>query len=249
MPNWFENEALWRALYPFLFSEQRMATADRHVDDLLQLAGRPVATALDLACGPGSHSVALARRGITVTGVDASPYLLGQARQRAAAANVEVEWIEADMRAFERPSAFDLALNLFTSFGYFEDESDDRLVLQRLYGSLRPAGALVMDMLGKEHLARLYEPTTSEEAEDGTVLVRRTEIEQSWSWATTECTVLRGKEIERFTYGHRLFSARELALLLAEAGFEDAHFHGDSEGGAYGPDAERLIAVAYKPAA
>ena len=92
---------------------------------------------LDLACGPGRHAVALARRGFRVTGVDRTRSYLDAARRRAAEQHLELEFIQEDMRQFERPGYFDVVLSLFSSFGYFDEPQEDRRVLAHLYVSAR----------------------------------------------------------------------------------------------------------------
>src|SRR5437879_6135958 len=144
---WFEDESFWRDFYPFMFSEERVAIGDEQVAQVLALAGVDAGAALDLCCGPGRHSVALAKRGLTVTAVDRSAFLLGKARERASAAGVNVEFIEEDMRRFRRPGSFDLICNLFTSFGYFESEGEDLEVLRNIRESLKPGGVFVIDVI------------------------------------------------------------------------------------------------------
>ena len=132
MGEWFEDEALWRDFYPFLFAEERLRLGADEVAQALALAGIAAPAgkaALDLCCGPGRHAVPLAQRGLRVTGVDRAALLLDRARERASLAAVDVEWVQADMREFRRPAAYDLALSLFTSFGYFAAPEDDLLVL------------------------------------------------------------------------------------------------------------------------
>jgi SAM-dependent methyltransferase len=162
MGEWFENEALWKDFYPFLFAEERLRLGADEAAQALALAGITAAAgkaALDLCCGPGRHAVPLAQRGIRVTGVDRAALLLDRARTRASLAAVDVEWVQADMREFRRPAAYDLALSLFTSFGFFAAPEDDLLVLRNVRQSLRPGGVLVMDLMGKENLARVFQPT------------------------------------------------------------------------------------------
>src|ERR1039457_5861482 len=151
---WFENESLWRELYPYVFPVERVAAAVGQVTGILALAGVNGGAVLDLCCGPGRHAVEFARRGFTVTGVDRSAFLLERARERAAVAAAPVEWVLDDMREFRRPASFDLACNLFTSFGYFEREEDNLRVLRNVWESLRDGGALVMDMVGRERMER-----------------------------------------------------------------------------------------------
>ena len=126
MNAWFENEQFWKHLFLFLFPESRFAAAVDEVDKILRLS-RPGGNAvLDLACGPGRHSMAFARRGFSVTGVDLSPFLLSKARDRAHAQKLGIEWIRKGMKEFVRPDSFDLAVNVFSSFGYYEKEEDNR---------------------------------------------------------------------------------------------------------------------------
>ena len=135
--DWFADEDFWAAAYPFMFPEERFVKAAEQVDKILRLAGFEPRTVLDLCCGPGRHSAQFAKRGFRVTGVDRSPFLLQKARQCAAAENLDIEWIEQDMRAFRRPEGFDLAVNLFTSFGYFDDDAENRAVLRNVLPSTR----------------------------------------------------------------------------------------------------------------
>ena len=71
------------------------------------------------------------------------------------------------MRSFVRPDAFHLALSLFTSFGYFEDECDDLQVLRNVHRSLKPQGVLVMDVVSKERLAKVFQSTVSQRTPQG----------------------------------------------------------------------------------
>jgi 2-polyprenyl-3-methyl-5-hydroxy-6-metoxy-1,4-benzoquinol methylase len=72
---WFENDDFWRTFYPFMFADERFAATPDEVDRILALTQCSGGNVLDLCCGPGRHSVELARRGFQVTGVDRSPFL------------------------------------------------------------------------------------------------------------------------------------------------------------------------------
>jgi hypothetical protein len=77
------------------------------------------------------------------------------------------------MRRFTRPRAFDLAVCLFTSFGFFREDADNRRVLDNVAKSLHPGGTFVMDMLGKEVLARIFAATSSNDIPGGVMVQRR----------------------------------------------------------------------------
>src|SRR5579872_2056518 len=170
---WFDNESFWRELYPFMFSDRRFADATDQVAKLLKLAKPRGKSALDLCCGPGRCSIALAKRGFSVIGVDRTKFLLAKARAKARAARVKIEFLQQDMRDFLRPNSFNLALSMFTSFGYFDDKHEDQLVLQNIYKSLKPGGVCVIELLGKERLAKMLQPTNSTTLPNGTVIIER----------------------------------------------------------------------------
>ena len=137
MSDWFEEESFWSSLYPFMFSERRFEVAEDEVRGILDLTNLKGGEVLDLCCGPGRHAVALAKEGFRVTGVDLSPFLLEKAASDAQDERVDIELVREDMRHFVRPGRFDLVINLFTSFGYFDDKSDDMVVLENIYQNLR----------------------------------------------------------------------------------------------------------------
>lgn len=244
---WFDDDSFWRELYPFMFPERRFSDAVRQVDQALELTKTTGKLALDLCCGPGRCSIALARRGYSVTGVDRTKYLLARAKRRAKAARVRIEWVQADMRDFVRPGAFDLVLSIFTSFGYFDDKREDLVVLANIFASLRPGGTFLIDVLGKEWLARVFQPTTSETLPDGTRLVQRHEIYDGWTRIRNEWILVRKGKARSFAFHHTVYSGQELKDRMEKVGFVDVRLYGDLEGSDYGTNAQRLIAVGRKP--
>jgi SAM-dependent methyltransferase len=81
---------------------------------LVQRVVRPGDRVLDVATGPGGMAIAAARAGATATGLDVAPSLLAEAQARAAAAGLEVRWVEADMTAIPEPdAAYDRVLSAF----------------------------------------------------------------------------------------------------------------------------------------
>jgi SAM-dependent methyltransferase len=243
---WFDDAEFWETFYPYMFSEERFAAAAEQVEQLLALTAFQGHAVLDLCCGPGRHSVLLAQRGFAVTGVDRTEFLLGKARERAEEANIAVEWVHEDMRRSVRPGAFDLAINLFTSFGYFDDKDEDLLVLRNLHQSLRPGGQLVIDVMGKERLAKVFQPANIEEEPDGALLVQRREIFDDWTRVRNEWILVRDGIARTFRFYNTIYSGQELKDRLRAAGFDPVRLYGDLAGAEYGLDARRLVAVARK---
>ena len=240
---WFEDESFWETFYPHLFSEDRMAAAPGEVDRLLALAGVPAGAALDLCCKPGRHSLALAQKGFAVTAVDRSRFLLDKARERAAGA--PVEFVEADMRYFVREGAFDLAVNLFTSFGYFETPDEDFQVLRNVRASMKPGGVFIIDVIGKELLASsLPSRTRWVESPGKELFVQRCEILPGWSRVRMQWLLVRQQRALRYEYEHNVYSGQELYALLRSAGFDEVRIFGNLDGAPYDSAAARLVARA-----
>ena len=242
MSEWFADDSFWEAFYPVMFPAERIDSAWVQVEQILALTKFDGKDVLDLCCGPGRHSTELAARGYKVTGVDRSPFLLSKARARSA----DVEWVQADMRDFVRPESFDLAINMFTSFGYFDDKDDDARVLRNIHESLRDGGAFLIDVIGKEYLAKVFQPTVSYSTPDGSTLFQRHEIFDDWTRIRNEWILVRGEQATSFRFHHTVYSAQELKDRLFAAGFGDVAVYGDLEGAEYGTDARRLVALATK---
>lgn len=244
---WFDNEAFWRETYPFMFPDERFSKSPEQLKSILKLTRPRGKAVLDLCCGPGRFSVLLAKKGYAVTGVDKTRFLLDKARARAKKLKARVEWVFQDMRDFVRPGAFDLALSLFTSFGYFDDKSEDAGVLKNIFASLKPGGAFIIDVMGKERLARVLLATASQPHPDGSLLIQRHEIFDDWTRIRNEWIVIRSGRSRHFKFYHTVYSGQELRSLLEQAGFEKIRLYGNLKGDTYGPEATRLIAVARKP--
>jgi len=245
--DWWADENFWVASYPFMFGEKRFEEAEQEAEALVRLTGCESGSVLDLACGPGRLAVPLAKRGFTVVGVDASQFLISKAWMRASDLDVEIEWVKEDMRAFVRPDGFDLVICMFTSFGLFDDPADNRRVLENAYGSLKPRGVFVVDVMGKEILARIFEPTGAREIDgDGLVILRR-RVTDDWSIMENEWILLKGNQARSFRLRHWIYAGSELRTMLAQVGFGDVRLYGSLSGTAYGPEAQRLVAVARKP--
>lgn len=243
---WHEDAAFWEAFRNVVFPPEKFEAASDEVDDLLSLVDlADDAAVLDVPCGLGRHAVELASRGLDVTAVDATPAYLDEARDHAADDAADPEFVEADMREFQRPGAFDAVVNLYTSFGFFADRADDEATARNFHASLEPGGTLVMQLTGKETLAREYQARTWHDREHGYVLEERT-VRDDWSWVENRWVVVEGGDSREFTVSHRLYSAYELQSLLERVGFDEVAAHGDLAGSDYDETADELVVVAEK---
>lgn len=246
MSEWFEDDSFWITTFPYMFPADSFPRAGEEADKLIVLTGVSGGALLDLCCGPGRHATAFARRGFRVTGVDRTRFLLDKARERAKDEGFDIEFVEEDMSRFVRPDAYDLAISMFTSFGYFDDKERDMTVLRNMHASLRPGGVAVIDVMGKERLARIFEPTSSQQYDDGTIAIQRREIFDDFTRVRNEWILVQGNTVTSFTFHHTIYSGQELRTLMQDAGFADVRLFGNLDGAAYDLEATRLVAVAGK---
>jgi SAM-dependent methyltransferase len=239
---WFEDEEFWRTFYPWIFRERRLQAAPEEVEQVLALSGIHEGAVLDVCCGPARHSVLLAQKGFRVTGVDRSPFLLNKARERAA--GVEIEFVQSDVREFLRPGAFDLALNLFTSFGYFATREEDLALLRNVRANLKTGGVFIIDVMGRERVAAMPARVSWDESPDGEILIDRAEILPGWTQVRSHWMLVKGERARRFVFNLNLYSGQELTAALEKAGFTDVRIFGSLTGTPYDASATRLVARA-----
>lgn len=244
---WHDTDPFWLTMGHVLFHSRRWAGTAAEVDRLVELLDlTPGTRVLDLPCGPGRHSLELARRGVQVTGVDRTQAYLDQARAASEAEQLDVRWLQGDMRTWREPQGFDAALNLWSSFGYFDDPDDDRRQLESVLESLRPGGRLVLDTMSLEILARDFTESSVLEL-DGSLLIERRRIIGPWTAIESTWTLLEGDTRQERTMRVRLYSARHLAGLMHQVGFREIEILGSLGRAPFDQNAKRLVLVARRP--
>ena len=222
----FDEDYLY--FYEELLTPERTAAEVELVWKLLEL--EPGVELLDLACGHGRIANPLAERGVRVTGLDATPLFLDVARADAAERGVEVEYVEGDMRSIPWVARFDRVLCWFTSFGYFSDD-ENRRVLAGAFEALSPGGLFAVEV---NHLLNLLgrweDEGVTERGEDRMIDRRAFDVQTGRS--RDERIVTRDGKTRSFEFSARMFTAAELQDWLRAAGFRDTR--------AYGEDGEPL---------
>lgn len=226
---WFGEDYI--ALYP----HRNAAEAEKAVALIEQtLSPATVARALDLACGAGRHSRALCRRWWT-TGLDLSEVLLRLAKREG----VEAALVRGDMRVLPfRDGAFDLVVNLFTSFGYFADDESHLHVVHEVSRVTRAGGSFVLDFLNTSQLRNALVPYDERRIGDQIVEQRR-EISDDGRFVIKRiCLRGTGKE---FTERVRLFDPGDLSAMMTAAGFEVTASFGNYDGAPLAPESPRAV--------
>jgi SAM-dependent methyltransferase len=245
---WHDNDSFWETWAPYLFSSERLRNAAHELEQLIELLQVPRdARILDLCCGTGRHSLELARRGYQVTGVDWTRSYLDRARAQAAAENLEVKFLQCDARSMGMREQFDCAINMFTSFGYFDSDQDNLRVLACVRDALTPGGRLLIETEGKEVMARDFCERQWWWHEDGTIGLQERKVSGEWDRMETRWILIRDRQVvwDGMVRSH-IYSAAEMRSLIEKAGFSRVTCYGSLDGAPYDQRATGLIAVAVK---
>lgn len=149
--SWFE-EWFDSPYYHLLYENRDEAEAETFIRNIINKLEMPQgAHVLDVGCGKGRHSKTLARYGANVTGIDLSANSIEYAKQFE---NASLHFEVWDMRVPYRPNGFDYVFNIFSSFGYFEEDSDDYKAIQAFAGDLKPGGTLILDYINTEYAVK-----------------------------------------------------------------------------------------------
>ena len=201
---------------------------------------------LDLCCGQGRHAVELARRGYAVSGLDLSPEYLRLTEVSAEKAGVQVATVESDMRVIPFEAYFDAILNMYSSFGYLESESEDAKVLDAIARALKPGGRLLLDLLNREWVVHNNGAADWHTGPDGTIYLEQRHLDLAESRNHVTFMAIRPDGTRRDLDGHhiRLYTLRELIGALDAAGLRYEAVYGGYAQEPYSPDTRRMIAVA-----
>jgi len=227
---------------------ERFERAEREAEFIVEALGVPAGAAiLDLCCGEGRHTVALARRGYRTTGLDLSALHLRHARRAAREAGVAVRWHRADMRDIPWQGEFDAVINMFTAFGYFESDEEDGKALDAAARALHPGGRFLLDTINRDWLMRNWEARGWREREDGTLDLedRRFDPASGRNRVRVISVQPDGTRDERHI-DLRLYTLKELTGLLASAGLAVRRTWGGFDGRDYSIDSRRMIVLAAK---
>jgi SAM-dependent methyltransferase len=199
----------------------------------------PAGRALDLACGSGRHTRALCRH-IWTVGLDLSMELLQVAISEAP----EVPYVRADMRVLPFAGAsFDLVVNLFTSFGYFSSDEENRVVLSEVNRVLRRDGVFVLDYLNSDQVRATLVPHDTRRIGNRIVTQGR-RITSDGLYVEKEISTADSERI--YLERVRLFEPDELRCLLHDAGFVIDHELGEYSGAPLSSDSSRAIFFAHR---
>jgi ubiquinone/menaquinone biosynthesis C-methylase UbiE len=223
---WFQD--FFREFRPF-FDLVPAKTTNQQVQYLMKkLNLKRGSSFLDCPCGIGRISVPLARQGIKLVGVDLCQEYLVELAEKSKRARLNLELHHADMRKINFVNRFDGAGNLWTSFGYFENERDHQTVLDRAFRALKPGGKFCLHVINRDWILANY--TTRGFGESGGVLYtesRHFEFETSINRGVW--TFYRDGKPHTFNGDIRMFALHELIAMFKKAGFVDIQSSGSTK--------------------
>jgi len=196
---------------------------------------------LDLGCGKGRHSIYMNSKGYEVTGIDISEQNIKYA---SAFENEKLRFAIHDMRDPFADARFDLVVNLFTSFGYFESMEENLKVLRATSANLKPKGSVLIDYLNAELLK-----STLVESETQMINGVSFDIERSidHGMILKKIKVTDGPDVLRFEERVKALDKQDFAGLLTQSGFEIVDVFGTYSLRRFIPEnSPRLIIIARK---
>lgn len=213
--------------------EEKIAQASEEVDVLLKYLKEQEfepKNILDLNCGIGRHSIELGKRGIKVLGTDISPFYIKIAEEKAKEEKMEdkVRFKVADMReitsVLSKEKPFNGIVNLFTSFGYYDDETNDDILLQ-CQKLVRPGGFFALEIINRDWLIQNFQECSFSRHKNVIILDER-HFDQNTSRIQSTWTYLVQQDEKNFllkkqaTIAHRIWSLHELIEMFQRTNWQ-----------------------------
>jgi SAM-dependent methyltransferase len=230
-------------IYRPMLTEEQTAHEVEFIEWALRIA--PASTVLDLACGYGRHAIGMARRGHRVTGVDFNARYLELAAREAETAGLDARWRQGDMRALPFEREFDAAYSFFTSFGYYSDGENEK-VIAGIARALKDGGRFLIDVVNRDWFLAHPQQRLWNQREDGSLLMEETSLDLSTSRVTSRQILIEPEGGHRLAkeFDLRAYTCAELTALLRRHGLEVLGVWGSAAREPYTVESRRLILVA-----
>lgn len=168
---WYDK--FYTDFYLSYFHEESTPEIKKEVNFIRSVFKLPkTAKILDLACGPGRHSIELAKQGFNIIGLDFNTHFLNIAKKKARKESLDVEFVLGDMRKLSYWNEFNAVVCMYTSFGYFS-KKDNSKVLENISKSLTKNGLLLLDLPNKDWVVNKLPKKTWQKFKDEYLLEER----------------------------------------------------------------------------
>lgn len=192
---------------------------------------------LDIGCGAGRYVFVFHMLGFAIEGIDFSPFLIDVAKKEAKNRHLSPSLFHlGDIRESDLPNQYDALLSLFTSFGYFSD-LENLKVLKAMRSKVQSSGKLFLDYLNPSYVIKTLLPKEELVLEGEKIVIERQITAGS---VEKKITFPQREYFEKV----RLYPLEHLTVLLNQAGFERTNIFGSFEGEKYSTDSPRMILTA-----
>lgn len=200
---------------------------------------------LDVPCGYGRHSFFLGKNGIYTVGVDYSSFLIQKARERCRDVSRYTKFRQADLRNISYKNRFHAIVNFFSSFGYFNDKENEKL-LRVFHNALKEKGRLLLDLPNTSRLIKRIPTEEKFTTSSGYLCDEVTGLNAKQMTASLRFTIIRGKKKRVIRGKLRLYTFPEIERILSTAGFKKISVAGDFSGKPYSLKSPQMIIIAQK---
>lgn len=208
---------------------------------------------LDLACGFGRHSLALARRGFSVVGVDLTKDYIEDARKQAKEEGLKIEFIQSDLRDLNFDEEFDVVLNMGDgAIGYLENDTENLKIFDTVAASLRPGGKHFMDIMSADYADTHFPCSLWDSGLHGLTLSRFEWDKESRIMLYGQNDFAYGKVLTKpvFTTGNptRLYHADEIRSIMNQRNMQVIGMYGKFDGTPYSSNEIQMMVYSQKGA-
>jgi ubiquinone/menaquinone biosynthesis C-methylase UbiE len=212
----------WRSLFDIMPAKDSKAFANFVIK---KLNLKKDSKFLDCPIGIGRIALPLAKKGIKITGIDITLEYLAELKEKSDKLGLPMTLLHCDMKKIDFENEFDAVGNLWTSFGYFEKESDNLLCLKKMFKALKPGGKLMMQTISRDWIIKNFSSSDFTKQDDLIILEER-----KFNFVTSRndavYTFLKdGKEM-KFDVSLRMYSLHELIGMFKKVGFVDIESFG-----------------------
>ena len=212
---WDEFFPLFRPLFSIISDKETKAQTAYFIAKLNLNPGQKF---LDCPCGIGRISIPMAKKGIIVTGVDITKSYLEELDLQTRKKKLNVNTIHSDMRRINFTNEFHAAGNLWTSFGFFEKDSDNYLALKKMFQALKPGGKFMLHVINRDWVLANFAPYGWYKGKDFKILEER-EFDFSKSISRTKWYFMKKGEEKVLDSDIRMYSYHELLNIFKKIGF------------------------------
>ena len=235
--NWFDSK-----YYHILYNDRDQLEANNFIKKLVKtLELNPIEYVLDLGCGKGRHASTLSSLFKKIDGIDISPKNIAYAKKEKAS---NQQFYIADMRNFKMNKQYGYIFNLFTSFGYFENDTENITVLKNCNTHLKHKGMLIIDFLNADKVVRSISNKTETKLINNILFELNKKI-------IDNCVIKNIKITDdRITLNFKekvqLFDLNQFKEMFGKTGFNLVSTFGDYDMQPYNKDSNRLILAVQK---